>query len=103
MTKEKSTVKFALIWSILLVIPLIVFCAEIFERSSTPSIGGNSGMSIPESLIYAAAFFLFEIILGINVLILLIKEKYKLAGVGFLIGLVFIGLYFLAIYVNTLF
>jgi hypothetical protein len=103
MTKEKSLLKFVLIRSILLAIPLIAFCMEIFERSYTPSIGGNSGMSIPDSLILTAIFFLFEIILGINVFILLIKGNYKFAGIGFLIGLVFIGLYFFAVYVNTLF
>jgi hypothetical protein len=102
MKKEKSILVFVLTRSILLAIPLIAFCMEIFERSHTPSIGGNSGMSIPDSLVFAAAFFLLEIILGINVLILLIKGNYKFAGTGFLVGLVFIGLYFLAIYVNTL-
>jgi hypothetical protein len=103
MKKEKSILVFVLIRSILLAIPLAVFCAEIFERSHTPSIGGNSGMSIPDSLVLAAVFFLFEIILGINVLILLFKGNYKFAGIGFLVGLVFIGLYFLAIYINMMF
>ncbi len=103
MTKEKSVLRFVLIRSIILAIPLITFCNAIFERSYLPNIGGHDGMSIPDRLVFAAVFFLFEIILGINVLILLIKGNYKFAGIGFLVGLVFIGLYFLAIYVNTLF
>ncbi len=103
MTKENSVSKFVIIRSLILAIPFITFCNEIFERSNTPSIGGNSGISISDKLIFAAIFFLFEIILGIEVLILLVREKYKFAGIGFLIGIAFIGLYFLAIYINTLF
>ncbi len=100
--KEKSILKFVLIRLIVLSIPLIALCNEIFENNNTPSIGGNSGISIPTSLIIASIFFLFEICLGIEVLILLAKEKYKWAGISFTVGLVCIGLFYLATYMNTI-
>jgi hypothetical protein len=103
MKAEKSTLQFVLIRTVLLAMPFIGFCSEIFERNYTPSIGGNSGMSISSSLIFAAIFFLVEICIGINVLILLVQTNYKFAGIAFLVGVAFIGLYFLAIYINTLF
>jgi hypothetical protein len=102
MTKEKSILKFSMIRIVILVIPLLAFWNEIFESSNKQSIGGNSGISIPNSLVIAAVFFLFEILLGIEVLILLVKEKYKRAGISFTIGIIGIGLFYFATYLNTI-